>query len=86
MEDFRRKLIMSVCDGHPKAWPLIYPLERFKLRDHMYMWLIKNKLTGQNFVDMCGTFSYKWGSYGNFILKKIKKEKKAPLMFADLLK
>jgi hypothetical protein len=85
MDEIRRHLILKIADGDMRAFSLIHPLEKFKLRMHMYQWLLKNKITGKKFYEFCEGFEFKWAYYGNHIRKKIIHEQKSTLTGGDLL-
>lgn len=84
MNEQRRSLILKVTEGDLKALELLYPLEKFRIRDYMYMWLIKNKMTGQKFVKFCEEHQFRWGRYGNYIKKKVMREQSI-LLGKDLI-
>ena len=76
MDNRHQELILKVADGQMDNFNLIHSLERFRFRDQMYCWLIKNKIVGKEFYSFCENHNFKWPFYGKAILNEINKDNK----------
>lgn len=82
MTDRRRDLLLRVMDGDYAALPFLHHFDSHFVRcDEILEWLIKNRLTGREFVAWTrmwkGTTPF---SLGRFILSRVQKDQEQKII------
>ena len=80
---FRRGLLMKIADDKPKAWPYLHQFDRLVQAEKFYLWLIRNGITGDLFVEYYEKkFQFSFKAFVEYIMARIKMER--PLLASDL--
>ena len=80
-------LVKKLAGENPQAFPFIYSLEKAARRDEIYMWLIRNQITGAKFVSFCLERRSSPMRIIKDVLSRLNKEKKETLYWGkDFLK
>lgn len=83
MSPKKRELILTIADGNPECFPILYHFDKFKFSEEIFKYLVREKIVGKKFVEIYqNEFRLSWLSMGKWIIMKIKKEREYRPIFA----
>jgi len=79
--------MFRVMDGNPQVLPYLHHFDRYHRCDEILAWLIKNRLTGKEFIawvkDLYPHLTFL--SVGHYILSKLKKDNRPIVYGKDMI-
>ena len=74
--EHRKNLIFMLADGHAEAFPFIHQLESFVRREEIYLWLIRNRITGKKLLQFFYERNGSLLKVAQYVLSEIDRKKK----------